>query len=345
MSFYQSVSFLREVNVMETRKNLIFLALSGILVLYGSAWSADSNEPICHWRFDEGQGDIAYDSAGDNHGTIYGAQWTTGWLDGALSFDGIDDYVEVPDNNSQQITTNQITACAWIKLNEDVGNTQDRIICKQENGVTHWVLTVFGEGYYPGCTGNQLVFHDSDGMHFYEICVSPTNLIPNQWYHVAATDNAGQIRIYLNGELDESCDDGYGIPPIINAPITIGNVMTRRWGPQFFFNGKIDDARIYDRALSAEEVQEIYSQAAGGLMAHWKFDEGEGDIAYDSTGNSHGTIYGAKWTTGQLDGALSFDGIDDYVEVPDNNSQQITTNQITLSAWIKLVEDVGNKQV
>ncbi|MHC4240308.1 MAG: LamG-like jellyroll fold domain-containing protein, partial [Planctomycetota bacterium] len=74
-----------------------------------------------------------------------------------------------------------------------------------------------------------------------------------------------------------------------------------------FFKGKIDDVKIYGRALSAEQIEQLYqSQAAiyqepsasSGLIAHWKFDEGSGSIAYDSVGKNHGTIHGATWTTG-----------------------------------------------
>ncbi|MHC4545480.1 MAG: hypothetical protein ACYSYL_13320 [Planctomycetota bacterium] len=50
------------------------------------------------------------------------------------------------------------------------------------------------------------------------------------------------------------------------------------------------------------------------LVGWWKFDEGEGTIAYDSTGNNHGSIFGANWTTGQINGALTFDGVGDYVD-------------------------------
>ncbi|MHC4676611.1 MAG: LamG-like jellyroll fold domain-containing protein, partial [Planctomycetota bacterium] len=67
------------------------------------------------------------------------------------------------------------------------------------------------------------------------------------------------------------------------------------------------------------------------LVGWWKFDEGEGDIVYDSVGNNHGTVYGAEWTTGQISGALNFDGVDDYVTMP---GFILSTNTITFVAWI-----------
>ncbi|GAG43024.1 unnamed protein product, partial [marine sediment metagenome] len=73
-----------------------------------------------------------------------------------------------------------------------------------------------------------------------------------------------------------------------------------------------------------------------GLLAHWKFDEGSGTTAYDSVGGNDGTlINGPVWATGQLDGALEFDGGGDYVDVGDKPSLDITGDQITVMAWFK----------
>ncbi len=207
------------------------------------------------WEFGEDSGTIAYDSAGDNDGNlINGPVWTSGIIDGALEFDGVNDYVKVPDDQSQQITTNEITISAWIWLETDIGNTQSRIICKQEDSEISWGLEIFGYGY-GGSTGNQIVFHDSDGAFDYYNCMSPTKLNTGRWYHVAVTDDAGKIRIYLDGQPDWSSNDGYGIPSNINSPIFIGATNP---GTYLFFGGIIDDVRIYNRALSAGEIMLIY---------------------------------------------------------------------------------------
>jgi hypothetical protein len=234
-----------------TKRILVFLLLADLFCV-----SAGANL-ISYWKFDESSGYTAYDSQGSNNGTIYGATWVTGQINGVLNFDGINDYVNIPNNSSQQISTNQITLAAWIKLSANVGNTQGRIICKQTvgNGNISWGFELFGSGY-GGSTGNQLVFHDSSGTVSYN-CISSTHLELNRWYYVAVTDNAGQIRIYLDGQLDHSSNTGYGIPGNISAPIKIGCVESEK-----FFNGVIDNVRIYNRALSATEVSQLYQ---GGL--------------------------------------------------------------------------------
>jgi len=66
------------------------MALVGLVA---EATAADPNL-VGWWKFDEGSGTIAYDSAGSNHGAIYGAQWIASPIDGALSFDGVNDYVD-----------------------------------------------------------------------------------------------------------------------------------------------------------------------------------------------------------------------------------------------------------
>ena len=69
-----------------------------------------------------------------------------------------------------------------------------------------------------------------------------------------------------------------------------------------------------------------------GIVSHWKLDEGSGIIAHDSVGSNHGTIHGAMWTSGQVAGALNFDGDQDYVSIPDSDS--LTPTEITLSFWV-----------
>ncbi|MHC4623252.1 MAG: hypothetical protein ACYS4W_05050 [Planctomycetota bacterium] len=79
-------------------------------------------------------------------------------------------------------------------------------------------------------------------------------------------------------------------------------------------------------------------QAVGsdGFVAHWKFDEGTGPTAYDSAGTNDGTLVnGPVWTSGVLDGALEFDGTNDYVTIPDDPGLDVT-GDITISAWMYL---------
>lgn len=212
---------------------------------------------ICHWKFDEGSGQRAYDSVNENHLSVMWTDWVSGVIGGALNFDGYD-CGEAEHQASQEINTNQITLSVWIKLSRDVGNDEARIISRQLDEEDSWALAIYGQGY-SGSTGNQIVFHDSDGSSLWYDCISPTHLNANQWYHIAVTDTAGAIDIYLNGEPDWSSDAGYGIPSKIEAPIWVGQTHYRA-----YFNGLMDDLRVYNRALSAPEVGELYKNGVWG---------------------------------------------------------------------------------
>ena len=235
------------------QQSILVWATAVMLMTTRTALADLSDGLVAYWNFDEGQGGIANDSIGTNHGTIYGATWTTaGTIGSALEFDGMGDYVAIPNDSSQQIATNQITIGARIKLNADVGNTQARIICKQENSGLAWGLEIFGAGY-GGSTGNQLTFHDTNGSTWYN-CLSPTDLNPLQWYHVAVTDDAGLITIYVDGQEGYSSASSYGIPSAIDAPIHIGVTNP---SDRYFFNGVIDEVRIYNRVLSGTEIEKL----------------------------------------------------------------------------------------
>jgi hypothetical protein len=80
-----------------------------------------------------------------------------------------------------------------------------------------------------------------------------------------------------------------------------------------------------------------------GLVGYWKFDEGSGNIAHDYSGNGNdGTIYGASWTEGISGYALDFDGVDDYVDVSDDECFDITL-AVTLVAWAN-IEDLSTAE-
>jgi hypothetical protein len=275
---------------------------------------------IAHWEFEEGEGDIAYDSAGDNDGTIYGATWTSGQIGGGLSFDG-DDYVGTLNNvfTNAQLASGA-TLAAWFKTDSAAYG----LIADLEGYLN------LGINLRDTINPNKLFgTADGGGAHIY---FSSSNVTDNVWHHAAIVWNGtNTASLYLDGVNVSSGFSGPPTPDSKDRPFAIGAHSTI----DAYFDGIIDDVRVYNRALSAEEVWELYQGGGGGLIAHWEFDEGEGDIAYDSAGDNDGTIYGATWTSGQIGGGLSFDG-DDYVDVglPEKLDFE-RTDAYTLSAWQK----------
>ena len=95
------------------------------------------------------------------------------------------------------------------------------------------------------------------------------------------------------------------------------------------------------RAEAASNVNDTFIRIIDGLVACWHMDEGEGSVIYDTSGNGNdGTIYGATWTDGKFGKALSFDGENDYVKIPDSASLDIT-DEITIEVRVKTDTPVG----
>jgi len=229
----------------EARK-ILFLAVVlvfGLCALCGSAWALDGM--VSYWKFDEGEGTIAYDSAGTNDGIIHGAAWTTGQIDGALDFDGSNDYVSVPHDQTLDIT-GDITISTWIYLNE--GALYEGIVTKclgngPRNNPYDFRLTL---------SGLTLVRADATG---HERVYSNLKIPLGEWHHGLVRVENNVPDFYVDGVITrKSADVIFTRTPTGNTkPVLIG---ARDDG--LFFEGIIDDVMIFDRALSAEEIQQLY---------------------------------------------------------------------------------------
>jgi len=204
------------------------------------------------WSFDEGAGTTVHDSSGNgNNGTMINAPvWSSGAYGLALAFNGADNYVEIP--HSDTLTSSNFTIEAWIYLNADVNHTQARIVSKQETISKSYSFDIFGNGY-GGSTGNQLLLSIGTGAVWYNF-LSTTHLSNQTWYHVAGTQEGTNSKIYLNGQLDKN---GTTSTQTANntGVLTIGCQKQTGTNATYFFNGTIDEVKIYNRALGQQEIQ------------------------------------------------------------------------------------------
>jgi hypothetical protein len=296
----------------------------------------ESDKPIAHWAFEEGRGSKAYDWAGNNHGTIHGATWTTGRVGRALSFDGEDDYVQVADDDSLS-PGSVVTLDAWIKPASIPIYDRMMVAGKWNDAPTEAEYAEYEIQIWDG----KVCFYAYGADTGYKWAESSTTLVAGNWYYVAGVFDGSTLQVYINGSPDGPLT---AFAPAAGIPNNKGRFTI---GAQYWdynsdgvmdqarqFHGLIDEVAIYDRALSAKGIRRLYQQRTSGLVAHWKFDEGSGTVAHDSIGNNHGTVHGAKWTIGRVGGALSFDGVDDYVDCGNDPLFDIT-GPITLMAWVK----------
>jgi Concanavalin A-like lectin/glucanases superfamily len=160
-----------------------------------------------------------------------------------------------------------------------------------------------------------------------------TPLPVDRWSDVAVTYDGATLRLYVNGR-QVSSQATTGTIQTPSNPLWIGG--NRPYGENF--RGLIDEIRVYDHALSENEIRRDMGRPvgpAGGFVAAYAFDAGSGATAADASGNHNtGEIRGATWAPGRYGDALSFDGETAVVRVPASRSLNLT-KAMTLSAWIR----------
>ena len=290
------------------------------------------------WKFDEGIGSNTVDSAGGNqNGTIFEATWTSNSKIGsyALDFDGVDDYVDIDYN----LPNTDYTMCVWYKTL--VGGKD--IIAEGLSGES--ISTNVQELILFSDTEIGIRTETGSGTnHDYKF--TPGNIVDGQWHFAAAVITSGNLVFYW--------DDQKFTSSMINTDTTADNCWIGASGGPFngwYFDGSIDDVRIYEFPLSEGEISWLYNNGSGReekLNEHdykigwWKLDEGTGSIAEDSIdGDQNGTISGAVWTSDSKlgDYALNFDGVDDYVDIDYN----LPNTDYTMCVWYKTL--VGGKDI
>ena len=381
-------------------------------VVTGDIWSFTGGELIGWWKLDENEGLAVSDSLGlGNDGKLVADSFwqpDAGRIDGAIRFDGGGGHIEIGNESNFDIT-NQITVSAWVKFIDVVhdwagivtkGNSAWRLSAMQSTGAIHFACT----GVSPPWVNGRVNINDG------------------QWHHVAGVYDGSKMYLYIDGVEDISANASGNINTN-NYNVWIGGnaeATALRW------KGAIDDVRIYNYALSNDEVTSIYksvpqaiapypadgataslstnlswsagvnavmhrvyfgtnadelpllaevnspnydkvtelkedttyywrvdevqadgsvvtgdiwSFTGGELIVWWKLDEKSGDRAGDSSSeNNIAKLYNDPiWqpANGRIDGALMFDGIDDYAQTSDDLNKLQIENDYTLAAWIK----------
>ena len=204
-----------------------------------------------HWDFGEGEGNVLHDRSGHgNHGKIHGAQWVKSGKGYALKFDGADDYVNCGNDRSLSIgKTGSILF--WFKPETLQGGLVTRstgIGWPDQRLVLAFNTYVTAKPGLLGCLADGKTHRRGD------LPPPPTDA----WSHLAMTFDAKTVRFYLDSVLITSAGMGFE-PKFADVPLLIGTCQGL--GKQFF-KGLIDEARIYNRALTQAEVEVLYKAEA-----------------------------------------------------------------------------------
>ncbi len=242
-----------------------------------------------------------------------------------LAFDGIDDYINIPDHSSLDFTST-FTVEAWIYKRE----FGDQRIA--DKGVANTF-----EGFTFDTANDKLRLVTANG-----IFEGTTTLSANTWYHVAVVFdvNSNSQRLYVNGELDASTTATMAIVPN-TYPLNIGKpgVGDAASGT---YNGFIDEVRIWNIPRTAQQINEnTHRELKGdeaGLVVYFPLNEGTPyskdeivNSVIDKSGNGNDGI------ARNFDRGLTFDGIDDYIEAPYADELSLL-GDFTLEVWMKVTD-------
>jgi hypothetical protein len=275
----------------------------------------------------------------------------------AASFDGANDYVDIPDNTDLNIT-DKLSVFIRAKNDNAELTSSELLISKYDSGANerewNFLLNSLTEKL-------RVSFGNGTGSAINGIWESDSPIDIENWMSYGFTFDGGVLVVYLDGVAISGSVVSGSIPSTIysgTADLAIGSSLSSGSGVNIF-EGVLSDARIYSTTiLTPAEMLAIHdgtSTSTGATIeAHYPLTEGAGDTAYDISSNgNHGTINnastgteGAGFWAGRIDGEANalnnnngfskrmlFDGVDDDVTVSDDASLKPTTG-LTVSAWV-----------
>ncbi len=317
---------------------------------------------VAYYKFDENSGTKVNNSVNSGIGLsgVFAVgnsapTWTQGKFGNALSFNGTTSYLSIPDSGTGSpidLGQPEITVTAWIKPNT-ISAGSHTIVGKNAPYIL-WINNSSGN--------NRIYTFLYKGATWYGAFGASNQIQTGVWQYVAMTYSGTTRKHYYNGSLSgvENTQISGNIDTY-NSPIMIGQDSNSR-----FFDGLIDEVKIYNKALTADEVKQDYNagsstqfgqttQNIGGTttsldycipgdttycaapVAEWKMDEGSGTSITDTSGNSNTGTLGTgnsapTWVQGKIGKGMSFDGTNDYIQ---SSYTLSNTDDFTVSVWAK----------
>jgi hypothetical protein len=294
---------------------------------------------------------LDYDASTAPDGTDYSGSPTNvefgvgGKINYGARFNGSSSVILVEDSsaNAFGFANHTGTASAWVNINSF--SAENNILAKRDSGNPgnrHWMLLVD--------TSKNIKFYIYNTDSNQQTVTSSTVLNANQWYHIAVTLTTSDVKIYINGVEDTTASSTYSTIQNDGADLQIGR-RGKNTGHNYF-NGSIDQVRIFSKALSSDEVATLYAETAcvyecttdtvnypSGTtpVAYYKLD----NSAEDETGSYDGTESNIEYRFGRFGQAAVFNGSSSYI---DTGFSLYNKSVICLSTWIN-VDDLSSIQM
>jgi Concanavalin A-like lectin/glucanases superfamily/Helix-turn-helix domain len=287
--------------------------------------TAPEGGPAAAYALDETSGTSARDASGSHTGTVTAPTWVEGKYGKALSFNGTSSCLSVPNSLDLQLS-GAFTLSAWVK----------------PNNVTQWAPIFYKEAesfysyslFFGAFEAGHIQGYVADHPWEYTEVESPGKLTAGTWAHVAMTSDGTTLRLYVNGAQVDTSSAKAAMES--KQPLLIG--CAKNFGE--YFNGTIDNVRVFNRALTASEIETdkgsaVKVPAPEGPTAAYAFDETSGTAAKDAAGAHNATVSGtASWVEGKYGKALNFNGENTCASVANGSDLQLN-GPFTLEAWVK----------
>ena len=332
---------------------------------YSLSWhgGAPDYSLVGHWKLDETSGTTAYDLSGNgNNATHYGSPVisslvpTKHFSTRSVEFDTDGDYLDTGSSTQYAFGTGDFTLSIWINP-DDFGDYQHMFAWdgSQSTGAFKANKDV-GDG-----KEGWVYWYDTSYSTYPDIA-APLQL--NTWNHVVLVRRSNVATIYLDG-VAKGTDAGFNSNLTGTPFMRFGN----GWSGEYT-DGHLDEARMYNRALSTGEILQLASTgpsasmvsaelntipamefpSTGGLVGHWKLDEIAGTVAADSSGNGNDGAHTSVTISTSLPSGINVSnyrsvqlgGSANYIDVGTNSSLDVGGSDHTVSLWASWTETTGN---
>ena len=301
------------------------LLLLTVLISSTYCFAQTSQGLIAHYPLNGNANDS---SGNNNNGTLSGVTFASGDIRTFAQFSATS-YINVPDNSTFDFSSaSGVTIATWVKREQDAAGYILIKMGTSGSSDDEYSLSLDAAGYIQGAFNSPTT---------YKVVTSKSSIALNNWTHIALRWNQSdsKIAIYINGILDTIATSTVTSIQNTSQPFRIGK-------PQHNANsliGSIDDIKIYNRALSDQEIYQLFNPSTSqGLIAHYPLNGN----ANDSSGNNNnGTLSGVTFASGDIRTFAQFSATS-YINVPDNSTFDFSSaSGVTIATWVKREQDAA----